>query len=176
MGGLLAVLSFRGRANDFAWFGQRRARIAVTVAGILGIGTAVAIWAIYDGGAPRFVTLNLTTSFFYGWLVILAASGLPGWVGKVASFGPLRYIGRISYGIYVIHNFIPHILEKPEVVAFTGELSRAQTGMIVIPLSFILPMLSWHLMERPIQRLKDRIGGRPEQRDKVGTNPGEARA
>ena len=62
------------------------------------LGSAVAIWAIYDGGAPRFVTLNLTTSFFYGWLVILAASGLPGWVGKAASFGPLRYIGRISYG------------------------------------------------------------------------------
>lgn len=157
MGGLLAVLSFQGRANDFAWFRQRRARIAVTMAGILGIGTAVAIWAIYDGGAPRFVTLNLTTSFFYGWLVILAASGLPGWVGKAASFGPLRYIGRISYGIYVIHNFLPHILEKPEVVAFTGELSRAQSGMIVIPLSFILPMLSWHLMERPIDpcRSKD---------------------
>jgi peptidoglycan/LPS O-acetylase OafA/YrhL len=176
MGGLLAVLSFRERPNDFAWFRQRRARIVVTTAGILGIGTAIAIWATYGGGVPRFLTLNLTTSLFYGWLVILAASGLPGWAGKVASFGPLRYIGRISYGIYVIHNYLPHILERPEVVAFTGELSRAQTGIIVIPLSFILPMLSWHLMERPIQRLKDRIGGRPEQRDEVGRNPGEARA
>jgi len=48
--------------------------------------------------------------------------------------------------------------------------------MIVIPLSFILPMLSWHLMERPIQRLKDRIGDRPEQRGQVGGSPGQARA
>jgi len=176
MGGLLAVLNFREHANDFAWFRQRRARIVVTTASILGIGTAIVVWATYGGGIPRFLTLNLTTSLFYGWLVILAASGLPGWAGKVASFGPLRYIGRISYGIYVIHNYLPHILEKPGVVAFTGELSRAQRGLIVIPLSFILPMLSWHLMERPIQRLKDRIGGRSEQRDEVGTHPGKARA
>src|SRR5689334_19608758 len=99
---------------------------------------------------------------------------MPGWAGKVASFGPLRYIGRISYGIYVIHNYLPHILKKPEVVAFNGELSRAQTGMIVIPLSFILPMPSWHLMQRPIQRLKDRIGGRQGPRDGVGTHTGQS--
>jgi peptidoglycan/LPS O-acetylase OafA/YrhL len=158
MGGLLAVLSFRDHANDFTWFRQRWAKISWALAGIVGMTTAVSIWAIYGGGTARFITLNLTTSLFYGWLVILAANGFTGWIGMIASFWPLRYIGRISYGIYVIHNFLPYIVERPEVIAFTGELSRVEMGIIVIPLSFILPMLSWHLMERPIQRLKNRIG------------------
>jgi len=128
MGGLLAVLSFTDRPNDFTWFRQRRARIGFAAVGIAGMGTAVAIWLIYGGGLPRYLTLNLTTSVFYGWLVILAANGFSEWAGKVASFGPLRYIGKISYGIYLIHNFLPHILEKPEVIAFTGALSRAETA------------------------------------------------
>lgn len=158
MGSLLAVLSFRGHANDFTWLREGRAKVGLALAGIFGMTTAVSIWMIYGGGTPRFITLNLTTSVFYGWLVILAARGFTGWIGTIASFWPLRYIGRISYGIYVIHNFIPAFLEKPEVIALTGELSRAEMGLIVIPLSFILPMLSWHLMEKPIQQLKNRIG------------------
>jgi peptidoglycan/LPS O-acetylase OafA/YrhL len=161
MGGMLAVLSFRGHSNDFTWLRPQKVRIGLALAGIAGMTTAVTIWTIYGGGTARFITLNLTTSIFYGWLVILAAKGFPGWIGRIASLRPLRYIGRISYGIYVIHNFLPAILEKPEVVALTGDLSRAETGMIVIPLSFLLPMLSWHLMERPIQQLKNRIGGNP---------------
>ncbi|EWY38215.1 hypothetical protein N825_14565 [Skermanella stibiiresistens SB22] len=176
MGGLLAVLSFNGQSNDFSWFNQRRTAIGFAILGLGGMATAITLWLIHGGGTVRYLTLHPTTSVFYGWLVILAANGLPGWLGTIASFGPLRYIGRISYGIYVIHNFLPHILEKPEVVALTGPLSRLEMGMIVIPLSFILPALSWHLMERPIQRLKDRIGDQPDDRAAAGSAPERLRA
>jgi peptidoglycan/LPS O-acetylase OafA/YrhL len=157
-GAVLAILSFRDRSNDFAWLRRRSVATGFAALALVCMVTAVFLWWRFGSGHVRTLTLNLTTGVFYGWLVACAAKGFTGWLGAVGSFAPLRYIGRISYGIYVIHNFLPHIVRHPAVQSWTGELSRGEMGLIVVPLAFLLPALSWHLMERPIQRLKDRIG------------------
>src|SRR5262245_13622803 len=43
-------------------------------------------------------------------LVAAAAHSFKGWVGKALEAQPLVYVGRISYGIYLIHAFMPGIV------------------------------------------------------------------
>lgn len=46
---------------------------------------------------------------FFSGIVDLAARGIPGPVGKLMASRPLTAVGRISYGIYLIHNFTPEL-------------------------------------------------------------------
>ena len=57
---------------------------------------------------------------------------------------PLRYLGTISYGIYLWH--LPVILSLKKVTWVHG----ATALPYVIGLTLLLAMLSWHFFERPI--------------------------
>ena len=45
-----------------------------------------------------------------GWVVLRASTGFRGPIGKLLEIKPLIYLGTISYGIYVYHNFIPSLI------------------------------------------------------------------
>ena len=85
------------------------------------------------------------------------AIGLPGRVGALLESTPLSYIGKVSYGIYVFHFFIPgvtgwicHRLNYP-----VWETLGMPVYLILNLLTLlILTALSWHLFERPINNLK----------------------
>ena len=90
-------------------------------------------------------------------IVWLFATGLRGRVGATLESTPLSYTGKVSYGIYVFHFFIPGItawicrqLNYPvwEAVGMPAYLI-----MNVLTL-LILASLSWHIFERPINNLK----------------------
>jgi peptidoglycan/LPS O-acetylase OafA/YrhL len=69
------------------------------------------------------------------------------------------YLGRISYGIYLYHNFAhwagPGILGR-----LTGERYFTQEWMHVlyyVALTIVVSAASWHLLEKPLERLRHRI-------------------
>ena len=68
---------------------------------------------------------------------------------------PLVYLGTISYGIYLYHHLI--ILSSRSVSDFTGISPGPALWTIECALTLCVAALSWHLIERPILRLKDRI-------------------
>ena len=70
----------------------------------------------------------------------------------VLEFRPVRYIGVISYGIYIYHSIVhmPEALEIPSRV-------RAVTEVL---LGIGVASLSWHLIERPLLDLRDRVRAR----------------
>jgi peptidoglycan/LPS O-acetylase OafA/YrhL len=66
---------------------------------------------------------------------------------------PLRTLGKYSYGLYVLH--------YPIVIALrlSGRVSEGWTfAAVMIPLSLAAAYLSYHLLESPFLRLKDRFG------------------
>jgi peptidoglycan/LPS O-acetylase OafA/YrhL len=44
-------------------------------------------------------------AFFFCWLVWKASQGMTGWFGALLECKPVAYLGRISYGVYVVHGF-----------------------------------------------------------------------
>jgi peptidoglycan/LPS O-acetylase OafA/YrhL len=150
-GCLLAVISYRdGRANCFTWY-QGCARRNFTLAAWTCLGAAILSWAIFpkEGGMVRYYTNDLLVGTFYAWAILNAAIGFTGTVGKIFDNAGLQYIGRISYGLYLVHNWMPDIVTK-----YLGPMPKYQAGPIVLAATFAICALSWRYFERPILGLK----------------------
>lgn len=94
-------------------------------------------------------------SLFFVGVIFHVSRGVKGPVGRVLSFGPLVYMGRLSYGLYIYHNFTP-ILMHAIARSFGLETplpKMAEFGANLFVLA-IVAMLSWHLFEKPVNDLK----------------------
>jgi peptidoglycan/LPS O-acetylase OafA/YrhL len=147
----LAVVSYRGdRANCFDWYTGRAARRFKNAA-LFCLGAAVLSWWFFpkDGGLVRYFSNDLLVGTFYAWAVLQAALGVDGALKPVLDSAVLQYIGRISYGLYLVHNWVPDIVLK-----YFGPLPKAEAGPIVLALTFGVCIMSWHFFEKPISGLK----------------------
>jgi peptidoglycan/LPS O-acetylase OafA/YrhL len=86
-------------------------------------------WA-YGGGLPLFAVLSAT--------LIAGVSAGEGAVARVLALGPLAWVGRISYGLYLYHWPVFTILGDASVVAKIG-------------LTVTLAVVSYYGIERPLR-------------------------
>ena len=90
----------------------------------------------------------------------LTSDGRIDLLGRVLSSGWLRYIGKVSYGIYLLHYPIfvlwarflrTETFHRTDVarnlLAFAGQMA----------LAIVVAAISWRLFEQPILRLKERF-------------------
>jgi peptidoglycan/LPS O-acetylase OafA/YrhL len=82
-----------------------------------------------------------------GWVVARAAEGR---AGRVLSLRPLLYLGTISYGLYVFHNFMPPLLADIRIPFAV----RPIRFLLLCGVTVVAASLSWYLFERPLGRLK----------------------
>ena len=92
------------------------------------------------------------------WLVSSAAVGFRGLPGRVLEFPAIAHFGRISYGIYIFHRFVP------ELIAIAIQRSGARVSLseqwsffVWLAVTLGLSSLSWHFLESPVQRLKRHV-------------------
>jgi len=69
----------------------------------------------------------------------------------------LRYIGKISYGMYVYHVAIIYIIRKIIPFDISSPFYHVQFYLIVVLITIIISSLSFHLLEKPIINLKDKF-------------------
>lgn len=172
-GCLLAVVSYRnGRANDFGWY-TKPVRRWFALAAWSCLGLAVLSWSVFpkEGGMERYYTNDLLCGTFYAWLVLQGAQGVQGFLRPIFDSGILQYVGRISYGLYLVHNWMPDIVAR-----LFGPMSKAQAAPIVLALTFLVCILSWHFFEKPILGLKRFFGnsGSPKAVESVPKLDGQA--
>jgi peptidoglycan/LPS O-acetylase OafA/YrhL len=97
-------------------------------------------------------------AFFYVWLINRAAIGFSGTLGKVLEFKPLIFIGKISYGIYVIHYFMSALFMKIfEHLDLTGKVPISIEILLKVITTFALAIPAWFWVEQPINNLKHRF-------------------
>ena len=70
---------------------------------------------------------------------------------RVLSLAPFAYFGQISYGLYLFH---PNCLGWTG--AYLGHYTLANAG-VGLGITLAVAMLSWHLFEKPINSLKNRV-------------------
>ena len=114
---------------------------------------------------------------FFAWLISRAAIGFKGVGGRLLTFRPLLYFGKISYGLYVYHMFAlwmitvilmhPFTLRLLDLTVFQAqEVSRSFLVRLVATLA--VAMVSWHLYECPINNLK-RFFPYSKRKPEIGT-------
>ena len=124
-----------------------RGRLACACLGVVGAAGAIAMWVVTDSTSSfpykgGFFVVGLATAS-----VVLSAVGAPrSVVPRFLSLAPVRYVGRISYGLYIWH--WPLFLW----------VDHARTGLSGYPLfgvrvlvTFAVSVASFHLVERPIR-------------------------
>jgi peptidoglycan/LPS O-acetylase OafA/YrhL len=88
------------------------------------------------------------------WLISGASIGFEGKIGRLLEWRPLVYIGTISYGVYLYHNFmqllIPPILRR---IGLPAD-SPAINFLLMSIATLCLASASWHFFERPVNNLK----------------------
>jgi peptidoglycan/LPS O-acetylase OafA/YrhL len=89
--------------------------------------------------------------------VWLTARGLRGPVGWFMNWTPLVYLGRVSYGLYILHPFMPgivvrlfHLFRLPD-VAPLGPIFVLVLNLTAL---VVACSLSWHFFEKKINDLK----------------------
>jgi peptidoglycan/LPS O-acetylase OafA/YrhL len=99
--------------------------------------------------------LALVVSFFG--LIYKASIGFGGWIGKCLTRPSILYLGRISYGLYVLHLFadFPADLFCRKVLGISSStLSFSQTLALKAIFTVLGAIVSWHCIEKPINSLK----------------------
>ena len=156
-----ALLALRARQSPWK---IRPARVTILLAVMMVTVCAYLAWGGYTFLAGRIVTFGysvvaLAFGAFLLWVLRFRNTGSTVWLRR----GPLPFLGKISYGIYVLQT-PAYLLAK--VIAthfgwrlFDGSSLRVNNWLgfsLVFALAVIAASASWYIMERPISKAKDR--------------------
>ena len=155
-GALLALDRPQATAPGWRWFHRWRAAVMLA-----GFAAFLAIQALlpHEGAPARALSrcfLDVTCLA----LVSLAMEPRPSrWLDWLAA--PVsRHIGRISYGIYVFHNFVPALIDpylwRLDTIGLPA-LRRLARFLLASAISIGIAEFSWRVLEQPAMRLKERF-------------------
>ena len=158
LGSLLAILAQSDQA--LSWLKQHQLKLFIgsSLLILLQVAFTRTFNAVGEGG---FELLNQTyTCVLFFIVVFFVATNdqlrLINWL----EFSPVKLIGKYSYAMYIFHlpimvawfsYFAPDYTAMSSIQIFAKVLINF---VIIFSISFILSMLSWHLFEYPILKLK----------------------
>jgi peptidoglycan/LPS O-acetylase OafA/YrhL len=144
MGALLAVLAPRVLAPSTT----RAARAALEVAGAVSAVLLAVAWAALGGEGPPLYRGGLLAAGVAATVVVAcAAHPRPGVLARGLAWAPLGAVGKVSYGLYLVHWPV------------FGALGPARVGLDGAPLfalrvavSAVVSVASYALVEMPVRR------------------------
>jgi peptidoglycan/LPS O-acetylase OafA/YrhL len=179
LGALLAVSASRPGLSPVSEKSLGQFALPVGIIGVIGLAVLVRI-----GQAPSLnaILKDPFASLLSVGIVAAASRGISGPVGDVLNLAWVRFVGRISYGIYLYHNFVQDMLyglwKSLGVPLENGypewlvEFSRSVAGphytkmykliIVTVQIGVVIGLasLSWFAVERPLRALRRRIGRR----------------
>jgi peptidoglycan/LPS O-acetylase OafA/YrhL len=116
---------------------------------ILAITDYMYIWygIIYD----------ITTTICIACIIMCASKGYKGFIGTILECKPMVYLGKISYGIYLLHNFTPYLISQYlNHIGFPPLKTFGPYGLFLINsiALLLIASLSWYLLENKINSFK----------------------
>jgi peptidoglycan/LPS O-acetylase OafA/YrhL len=147
VGAVLTIL-WKSRTPRLEEFLRRRACLGV----LLGFGTLgiLQIWPYFrlSSDQPLANGLCLSLSLFGAVSLLAWTLADKGWLHRLLTLAPMRYIGRISYTMYLVHVMV--------IVQFAQRIGWKHVTVPAITFTVFYATLSWFLMERPLLNLAAR--------------------
>ena len=172
LGGLLALVKARVGGGDRP--GVLRASRALSA---IGLPFFVLSVGMLEAGVPvPFQAQLMHVAVLCGcfWLVDRASDGFSGVCGRLLTLPVLLFLGRISYGLYLLHN----------VAAVPVGVAANALGLPLLPFGAELALkavvtilgatLSWHFLESPLNSLKRHFPYAPAGRRELAREAGRA--
>jgi peptidoglycan/LPS O-acetylase OafA/YrhL len=152
LGALLAIAS---RTDPQEGRVQRVLGRLVLPVGALGYIVLLAL-AHYGVNGRALVTFGQTAeALVFCWLIGAASRGFRGNMGRLLEWRPIAYLGKISYGIYIFHYFVPAALGA---AAGWAGFEYREPGFVNFVLAslvtFAVAALSWEVFEGRVNGLK----------------------
>lgn len=161
LGCFLAVIEAGGRHLGL------RTAAASSVAGgclLLAAVTGRATGIIPGGGWFWAIILPSISLISFGLVAALISPAAPAWLLAPFRWATARFMGRISYAMYLVH--IPILFALGiNAAALDGGPVPLRWSALAIFLSLLIAIASLYLVERPLSRLKSRIGRRTPASD-----------
>ncbi|MFL5244662.1 MAG: acyltransferase family protein [Gemmataceae bacterium] len=156
LGALLAICRHEGWVNSktlarFAWGGFFLGLPFMAFMQILIARSGIKVAA----SAPYVAFMDLATALIFAPFLQNAASRSTDLVGRALSWAPLRYVGKISYGVYIFHYFlVPACQNVFRRMGWNMPDRGLATFCICTALAVALASISWHVLESPLNGLK----------------------
>ena len=154
LGALLAYVRFSS-LSDIKGHVERFCRISLVLGAALFMGCMIVSHTL---SGTLFATLfgalqPAGTALCWVYLVGSAANGFSGVAGGIMENPILIYVGKISYGLYVYHLFIPDAVTY---IVRRFEIPMPVYGWlpVYIFVTFAISALSWQFFEKPINDLR----------------------
>ena len=121
---------------------------------ITRFGIAALLLIPFFGVVPVGLQYTIFSVSLFG-IVALASSGFGGGVGKALSAPYVVYLGKISYGIYLYHLFVPWFVH--DLLGVPVIETPAIEALFMAAVTISAAALSWAFLEQPINRAKRRF-------------------
>ena len=165
VGGLLAIEYRRGSLDRFVASAKGLVPVAVIV--LIALGSMYGRLDYMDRGTVMFGSIAITV--IGASALVLALTSPQSRFSRWLRSGVLRFFGRYSYAIYIVHTAVlaglNHYRPFANLWMIGGYALPVQTvwALAYVALSTGIAMLSWHLVEKHFLRLKRYFPYRPRQ-------------
>lgn len=93
----------------------------------------------------------------YFFAVTIQAVARDGMFNRSLDWAPMRYLGKISYGLYVFHHPVIWFAYLIRDLGIKNTLVQPLAALIAFFGTLLIASLSYHLLEKPVLNLKDRF-------------------
>lgn len=105
---------------------------------------------------------DVVFSLLAGFIILMASgNNFKGTAKFLLENSFVRYSGKISYGLYILHLFVPALVVwvEPQVLIFNQKYALAKYALFLLyyVLTFVLAHISFKWIEAPINQLKEKF-------------------
>jgi peptidoglycan/LPS O-acetylase OafA/YrhL len=161
--GMTAAWLYARRPGVLAPLGAAALPLALLAVLATGLLAGAADASDAQAATRRSLLLALLVPLAFGALVLAAATARGAW-RHVAENRPMRWLGKVSYGVFLAHFMVMELCVNS--LGFARGSTRAFVVLLAaaLPASLLLGWASWKLVESPARRLARRAeaGAQPQ--------------
>ncbi|MFC5864662.1 acyltransferase family protein [Acidicapsa dinghuensis] len=161
-----ALIALRVRSGRWEISKSKIRTLTLVLIGVSAICSAMSTWKTLEPSPltlfarlPGYTLASAGFACLLIWIVMYRGSSYTAWL----RLPPLQYIGKISYGLYILHPIALMVMLEAARKGWWRFHSPLLFFAACVCLSLALAVCSWHCMELPILQLRSRFGRKQAQ-------------